>query len=78
MTSSFLDKVHNVGKQFFALSIEEKQKYSRTVDDIEGYGNDSVLSENQTLDWTDRLYLIVNPEDQRKLKFWPKNPESFR
>ena len=78
MTSSFLDKVHEVAKQFFALPIEEKQIYSRTVEDIEGYGNDSVLSEHQTLDWTDRLYLTVSPEDQRRLGFWPENPQNFR
>ncbi|PSS08413.1 hypothetical protein CEY00_Acc18769 [Actinidia chinensis var. chinensis] len=78
LTSSFLDKVHEVAKQFFALPIEEKQIYSRTVEDIEGYGNDSVLSEHQTLDWTDRLYLTVSPEDQRKLGFWPEKPRNFR
>ncbi|KAK2991068.1 hypothetical protein RJ640_010070 [Escallonia rubra] len=78
MSNSFLDQLRDVGKTFFAYPTEEKQKYSRAVDDTEGYGNDSVLSENQTLDWSDRLYLIVNPEDQRKLKLWPQNPESFR
>lgn len=78
MTSSFVDEVHRVGKEFFALPLKEKQNYSRTVEDIQGYGNDSVLSEHQTLDWTDRLYLITNPEDQRKFKYWPQNPQSFR
>uniref|UniRef100_A0A5B6YY85 Putative 2-oxoglutarate (2OG) and Fe(II)-dependent oxygenase superfamily protein n=1 Tax=Davidia involucrata TaxID=16924 RepID=A0A5B6YY85_DAVIN len=78
ITSSFLDEVQGVAKQFFSLPMEEKQKYSRTVDDIEGYGNDTVLSEHQTLDWTDRLYLIVNPEDKRKLNFWPQKPANFR
>ncbi|KAF5934889.1 hypothetical protein HYC85_026018 [Camellia sinensis] len=77
MESSFLDKLQEIAKQFFVLPIEEKHKYSRTVEDLEGYGNDSVLSEHQILDWTDRLYLIVSPEDQRKLKFWPQNPECF-
>ncbi|XP_059296665.1 flavonol synthase/flavanone 3-hydroxylase-like [Lycium ferocissimum] len=77
---SFLDKMHEISKQFFALPTEEKLKYARTVDAdaIEGYGNDSVLSEKQTLDWTDRLYLNVFPEDIRKLQFWPQKPECFR
>lgn len=78
MTSSFVDQVHRVGKEFFALPSKEKQNYSRSVEDTEGYGNDSVLSEHQTLDWNDRLYLITNPEDQRKFKYWPQNPQSFR
>lgn len=78
MTHSFLDKIREVTKQFFHLPMAEKQKYSREFDGIEGYGNDMILSEKQTLDWTDRLYLTVNPQDQRKLKFWPESPEAFR
>ncbi|KAI8570612.1 hypothetical protein RHMOL_Rhmol01G0049100 [Rhododendron molle] len=78
MAASFLDQVHELGKQFFALPIDEKQKYSRAVGDLEGYGTDSVLSEHQTLDWTDRLYITIYPEDKIKLRFWPENPEKFR
>lgn len=78
MTSSFLDKMREVGKKFFALPMEKKQKYSREADSIEGYGNDIIISEHQTLDWTDRLYLTLSPDDQRQLKFWPENPQAFR
>ncbi|KAL6331536.1 hypothetical protein AAG906_011476 [Vitis piasezkii] len=67
ISSSFLDKVREVGKQFFALSVEEKQKYSRATDGIEGYGNEPILSENQ-----------LQPVDQRKLQLWPENPNEFR
>ncbi|KAF7154702.1 hypothetical protein RHSIM_Rhsim01G0058400 [Rhododendron simsii] len=79
MTASFLDQVHEIGKQFFALPIDEKQKYSRTVGDIEGFhAADSLLSEHQTLDWTDRLFITIYPEDKINLRFWPENPENFR
>ncbi|KAJ6363290.1 hypothetical protein OIU78_003463 [Salix suchowensis] len=78
MASSFLDKVREVSKRFFALSMEDKQKYSREADSIEGYGNDMILSDHQTIDWTDRLYLTISPENQRKIKFWPENPKDFR
>ncbi|KAL3326544.1 hypothetical protein AABB24_037288 [Solanum stoloniferum] len=78
LADSFLDKVHEISKQFFALPADEKLKYARTVDDIYGYGNDSVLSDKQKLDWTDRLYLNVFPEDIRNLKLWPQKPECFR
>ncbi|XP_065848605.1 jasmonate-induced oxygenase 4-like [Euphorbia lathyris] len=78
MTNSFLDQVREAAKNFFALPIEEKKKYSRESDSIEGYGNDMVVSENQTLDWTDRLYLTFTPQHQRQLKFWPQNPPAFR
>ena len=78
LSSSFLDKVREVGKQFFALPVEEKEKYSRATDGIEGYGNDPILSENQVLDWSYRLFLRLQPVDQRKLRLWPENPTEFR
>ncbi|KAG6620703.1 hypothetical protein I3842_Q052100 [Carya illinoinensis] len=37
-----------------------------------------ILSAQQILDWTDRLYLTIYPEDQRRLKFWPEIPQDFR
>ncbi|PHT42471.1 hypothetical protein CQW23_16496 [Capsicum baccatum] len=43
---SLVDEVRKVSRQFFDLSMEEKQKYGRALDDTEGYGNDMVLSEN--------------------------------
>ncbi|PNY08682.1 codeine O-demethylase-like [Trifolium pratense] len=78
MTSLFLDKVREISKQFFDLPKEEKQKYAREPNGIEGYGNDVIFSENQKLDWTDRVYLKVHPEDQRNLKLWPQKPNDFR
>ncbi|GMH04577.1 hypothetical protein Nepgr_006417 [Nepenthes gracilis] len=77
MTSSFLDEMRHVTKQFFALPFAEKQKYSRKVDDIDGYGNDTIFYEHQTLDWIDRLYLTVYPKNQRKLNFWPEKLSKF-
>ncbi|GMY35775.1 protein SRG1-like [Fagus crenata] len=75
---SFLDEVREVTKQFFKLPEEEKRKYSREADGVDGYGNDKIISEQQILDWTDQLYITISPEDQRRLKFWPENPKSFR
>ena len=78
MESEFLEKLRGVEKEFFGLPKEEKHKYSRAVGEMEGYGNDMVLSQQQTLDWNDRLYLLLNPKDQQKLNYWPKNPKCFR
>ncbi|KAK3435889.1 hypothetical protein EUGRSUZ_C00322 [Eucalyptus grandis] len=78
MSGSFLSKVRELMGQFFALPMEEKQKYASPADDMEGYGNDMVLSEQQVLDWNERLLLIISPKDQRKLDVWPRKPESFR
>ncbi|KAJ0749652.1 putative thebaine 6-O-demethylase [Helianthus annuus] len=73
-----LDKVREISRLFFNLSAEEKKKCLREEGDVEGYGNDMVLSDHQTLDWTDRLFLSVLPEDQQRLQFWPQNPTNFR
>ncbi|XP_042066877.1 protein SRG1-like [Salvia splendens] len=78
MDDSFLDEVHSVTKEFFSLPMEEKMQCARPKDDIDGYGNDTVYSDNQTLDWNDRLYLNVKPDTIRKLKVWPQNPKNFR
>ena len=56
----------------------EKQKYARAVNDIEGYGNDPVLSDKQVYDWSDRLFLNLIPQSSRKLQLWPSNPSDFR
>ncbi|XP_058757926.1 protein SRG1-like [Vicia villosa] len=78
MSTSYLDKVREVAKQFFALPVEEKQKYARAVNESEGYGNDRVVSEKQVLDWSYRLTLRVFPKEKRRLSLWPKNPSDFR
>ncbi|KAK0571829.1 hypothetical protein LWI29_022179 [Acer saccharum] len=78
MSTQFLEQVREATKQFFALSPEIKNKYKREDGSIEGYGNDMIIYEQQTLDWTDRLYITVSPQDRRQLKFWPENPANFR
>lgn len=82
MEQSFLGEVMKVTREFFKLPLEEKQKYSNLVNGnevrIEGYGNDMVVSEKQILDWCDRLYIIVEPENRRIYSLWPTQPPSFR
>ncbi|KAM7264656.1 hypothetical protein ACFE04_002339 [Oxalis oulophora] len=77
ISNSFLDKVREVAKQFYALPLEEKQKCSGTAHDDEGYGPDKIVSENQVLDWSTRLFLRVFPEHQKKSYLWPKYPDHF-
>ncbi|XP_021715166.1 protein SRG1-like [Chenopodium quinoa] len=77
LDSSLLDKIREVGKEFFALSLEQKQKHSRTLDWFEGYGGDTI-SEGQIYNWNDRLHLRVYPVDQRNFNFWPEYIPNFR
>lgn len=78
MSIEYLDEVRNVGKQFFSLPEEEKEKYSRTATDPEGYGTDSISSDNVPLKWQFRLFLAVYPLEARKVHRWPQSPQSFR
>ncbi|CAL5046345.1 unnamed protein product [Urochloa decumbens] len=62
-------------REFFRQPLEEKQKHTNLVDgrhfQLEGYGNDRVASDDQVLDWCDRLYLKVEPQEERNLALWP-------
>lgn len=78
ISTSFLDEIRQVTKEFFEQPIEEKKKISKGVEEFEGYGADPTPEEGQYLDWSDRVFLDVYPEDLRKYKFWPESPNSFR
>ncbi|RCV20427.1 hypothetical protein SETIT_4G054800v2 [Setaria italica] len=73
--ASLMDAVMEASREFFRQPLEEKQKHTNMVDglhfQLEGYGNDRVASEDQVLDWCDRLYLKVEPQDERNLALWP-------
>ncbi|KAF7099757.1 hypothetical protein CFC21_101352 [Triticum aestivum] len=82
MEASMMDSVMTASREFFHLSLEEKKKCSNLIDgkyfQVEGYGNDQVRTQDQRLDWSDRLHLRVEPEGGRNLVHWPTHPKSFR
>ncbi|PRQ43228.1 putative codeine 3-O-demethylase [Rosa chinensis] len=57
--------------KFFELPLEEKNKIAMPPNDIQGYGHSHV---DQVLDWSDKLVLVVYPQQHRKLDVWPPNP----
>ncbi|KAF7099758.1 hypothetical protein CFC21_101355 [Triticum aestivum] len=82
METSLMDSVMNASRDFFRLPLKEKRKYSNIIGgkhfQMEGYGTDQVKTQDQRLDWSDRLHLKVEPEDERNLAHWPIHPKSFR
>ncbi|CAN6294301.1 unnamed protein product [Urochloa humidicola] len=64
--------------EFFTQPLEAKKVYSMEPGNLEGYGQHFVVSENQKLEWADIFYLMLRPSDSRNLKFWPRNPPTFR
>ncbi|KAI3879070.1 hypothetical protein MKW92_045962 [Papaver armeniacum] len=83
---NLLDDMYNISKKFFDLPVEEKQRYASSKDDeifdLQGFGSDSIGAniDGQVLDWSDRLYLLNEPVDERKLHYWPgdDSPLHFR
>ncbi|KAK3131750.1 hypothetical protein QOZ80_6AG0510860 [Eleusine coracana subsp. coracana] len=80
--TSLMDDLINMSREFFRQPLQEKEKCSNVIGgkhlQVEGYGNDLVKFEDQTLDWCDRLHLRVEPEDERNFSLWPKHPTPFR
>ncbi|XP_027338174.1 protein SRG1-like [Abrus precatorius] len=62
---------------FFRIPLEEKMKYKIRAGDVEGYGA-VIRSEDQTLDWGDRLFMITNPLSRRKPHLFPELSSSLR
>lgn len=80
--SSLLDEVQSIAKEFFNLPMEEKNKHAINFegkqDYLQGYGNDLLVTDEQVIEWSDRLYLMVKPLDQRNYRFWPENPARLK
>ncbi|CAN6208499.1 unnamed protein product [Urochloa humidicola] len=78
---SLLDDIRKVGREFFHLPSSEKLQYANQTESgefqNEGYGIDRVDTDDQILDWCDRLYLTVQPEESRQLRLWPRRPPSL-
>jgi isopenicillin N synthase-like dioxygenase len=86
IAGALLDDLLAAARDFFHRPPEEKLQHTNVVDadgggerfQPEGYGVDRVDSDHQVLDWCDRLYLQVEPAAERRLRFWPEHPPSFR
>ncbi|XP_022764520.1 protein SRG1-like [Durio zibethinus] len=73
-----LNKMKASVAAFFELPLEEKNKYAKAANEIQGYGQNFVVSEDQKLDWSDMIYLITVPPENRNFKFWPLTLPGFK
>ncbi|TYH07004.1 hypothetical protein ES288_A08G197900v1 [Gossypium darwinii] len=62
----------------FELPIEEKKKYGKAENEIEGYGQNFGVSQHEKLDWSDMIYLSTLPSQNRNFKFWPLSLPGFK
>lgn len=75
-----ISKLQDVGKTFFELPLEEKEKYARPADSesIEGYGTKLGKDVDNKRGWVDHLFHKIWPPSDINYHFWPKNPPSYR
>ncbi|XP_013585331.1 PREDICTED: protein SRG1-like [Brassica oleracea var. oleracea] len=75
---TFLDKTKLETHDLFSLPMEEKKKFWQKPDEMEGFGQAFVLSEDQKLDWADIFFFTMQPAQLRKPHLFPKLPLPFR
>ncbi|KAK2985050.1 hypothetical protein RJ640_016970 [Escallonia rubra] len=76
--SEAIEHMKVVTEEFFKLPLEEKMACAQVPNNIEGYGQAFVVSEDQKLDWGDMLFILPLPASRRNMRFWPQNPASFK
>ncbi|KAF8397444.1 hypothetical protein HHK36_016361 [Tetracentron sinense] len=78
VTEQVLHKMKVSVAGFFELPLEEKKKYSMAADDIQGYGQGYVVSDQQKLDWGDLTFLLTLPPKFKNMKYWPTIVPGFK
>lgn len=78
MEKQLLQKMKDATMSFLNLPLEEKNKYAKSPNDVQGYGHSFVVSQEQKLDWQDDFGLIVFPRKFRRYEYWPTTPEDFK
>ncbi|TKY70887.1 Leucoanthocyanidin dioxygenase [Spatholobus suberectus] len=74
-----INRLKKAGEAFFALPIEEKEKYAndQASGKIQGYGSKLANNASGRLEWEDYFFHLAFPEDRRDLSIWPKKPEDY-
>ncbi|KAH7568649.1 hypothetical protein ACOSQ2_011991 [Xanthoceras sorbifolium] len=78
VSTSLVEKVKVEIQEFFKLTMEEKKKYWQQPEDVEGFGQAFVVSEEQKLDWADMFYMVTLPTHLRKPHLFPNLPLPLR
>ncbi|KAL9420502.1 hypothetical protein AB3S75_038136 [Citrus x aurantiifolia] len=74
VSSSLVEKVTAEVHDFFDLPMEEKEKFWQWPGEIEGFGQNFVVSEEQKLDWGYGFTMFSLPALLRKPHLFPKLP----
>eukprot|EP00249_Psilotum_nudum_P011042 c22933_g2_i1 orf=920-1990(+) len=75
-----LDRMRQVGAQFFALPVQEKLRFACKpgIAAAEGYGSRMLVREDQVLDWRDYFDHHTLPLSRMNPDNWPEKPALYR
>lgn len=74
-----IERVRAVGKGFFDLPIEAKERYANDQSEgkIQGYGSKLANNASGQLEWEDYFFHLIFPADKIDLSIWPKEPAEY-
>ena len=73
-----VENIKNEIQEFFKLPFEEKKKFWQSENELEGFGQAFVVSDEQKLDWSDMFFINTQPINSRKPHLFPYLPLHFR
>lgn len=78
ITPEKIRELQRVGKEFFEMPQEEKEKVAMVPGRLEGYSSKMTNKEQSTKNWVDFLFHNIWPPSQINHAFWPENPPDYR
>lgn len=80
VSQTLIQRLQEVGKEFFALPQEEKEAYANdpSKGKFDGYGTKMTKNHEEKLEWVDYFFHIMAPPAKVNFDIWPKHPSSYR
>ena len=74
-----INRLKKAGEAFFALPVDEKEKYANDVGSgkFQGYGSKLADNASGQLEWEDYFFHLAFPQDKCDLPIWPKTPADY-
>ena len=78
--SSLIQRLKEVGHEFFELPQEEKESYANdpSTGKFEGYGTKMTKNHDEKVEWIDYFFHVTSPPSKVNHHIWPKNPQTYR
>ncbi|TKY46507.1 Flavonol synthase/flavanone 3-hydroxylase [Spatholobus suberectus] len=80
ISQTLIQRLQEVGKEFFALPQEEKEAYANDPSSgkFEGYGTKMTKNLEEKVEWVDYFFHLMAPTSKVNYDMWPKHPSSYR